>query len=54
MAVLGEKGAWMLKYGFGTPQKALNKILHGGRYPDVIICANFGEDRLRGLGVRGG
>jgi len=22
--------------------------------PDVITCANFGEDRLRGLGVAGG
>jgi len=22
--------------------------------PDVIACANFGEDRLRGLGVAGG
>jgi len=25
----------------------LNKILHGGKHP----YANFGEDRLRGLGV---
>jgi len=22
--------------------------------PDIITCANFGEDRLRGLGVAGG
>jgi len=29
----------------------LNKILQGGRYPDVI--ANFSEDRLRGLEVAG-
>ena len=21
--------------------------------PDIITCANFGEDRLRGLGVAG-
>jgi len=32
----------------------LNKILYGGRYPDVITSANFGEDRLIGLGVAGG
>ena len=31
----------------------LNKILHGGRYPDIITYANFGEARLRGLGVAG-
>ena len=30
-----------------------NKILQGGRYPDVITYPNFGEDRLRGLGVAG-
>ena len=22
--------------------------------PDIITCANFGEDRIRGLGVAGG
>ena len=36
-----------------NPLSVLNKILHGG-IPDVITSANFGEDRLRGLGVAGG
>jgi len=31
----------------------LNKILQGGRIPDVITYANFGDDQLRGLGVAG-
>jgi len=37
-----------------NPLSDLNKILHGGRYPDVITYTNFGEDRLRSLGVAGG
>jgi len=37
-----------------NPLSDLNKILHGGRHPRVIICANFSEDRLRGLGVARG
>jgi len=36
-----------------TPLSDLNKILHGGTYPDVITYTNFGEDRLRSLGVAG-
>ena len=35
------------------PLSDLNKLLQDGRYPDVITCANFGEDWLRGLGVAG-
>jgi len=31
-----------------NPISDLNKILHGVRYPDVITCANFGEDRSGG------
>jgi len=37
-----------------NPLSDLNKILRGGRYPDLITTANFGEDQLRGLGVAGG
>ena len=37
-----------------NPLSDLNKNLQGGRYPDVITYANFGEDRLRGLEVEGG
>ena len=37
-----------------NPLSDLNKILQGGRYPDVITYANFGDDRLRGLGMAGG
>ena len=37
-----------------NPLSDLSKILHGGRHPRVIICANFSEDRLRGLGVSRG
>ena len=37
-----------------NPLSDLNKILHSGGVPDVITCANFGEDWLRGLGVAGG
>ena len=36
-----------------NPLSDLNKILHMVDIPDVITCANFGEDRLRGLGVAG-
>ena len=36
-----------------NPLSDLNKILQGGRYPDVVTYANFGEDRLEGLGVAG-
>ena len=31
----------------------LDQIMQVGRHPDVINCANFSEDRLRGLGVAG-
>jgi len=34
-----------------NPLSDLNKILQGGSIPDLINYANFGEDRLRGLGV---
>jgi len=35
-----------------NPLSDLNKILHGGiDIPNVITYADFGEDRLRGLGV---
>jgi len=37
-----------------NPLSDLNKILRGGRYPRRNHSANFGEDRLRGLGVAGG
>jgi len=37
-----------------NPLSDLGQILQNGRYPDVITCATFGEDRLRGLGVAGG
>ena len=37
-----------------NPLSDLDKILQDGRYPDIITCANFGDDRLRGLGVAGG
>jgi len=37
-----------------NPLSDLNKILYGGRYPRLITYANFGDDRLRGLGVAGG
>ena len=39
-----------------NPLSDLNKILQDGRYPrrNHIGYANFGEDRLRGLGVAGG
>jgi len=37
-----------------NPLSDLNKILQGGRYPNVITYANFGEDWLRGLWVAGG
>ena len=37
-----------------NPVSDLDQILHGGRYPDVITRANFGEDRLWGFGVAGG
>ena len=36
-----------------NPLTDLNKILQGVGIPDVITCANFGDDRLRGLGVAG-
>jgi len=38
--------------GSETPWADLNKILHGF-IPDVITCANFGEHRLRALGLTG-
>jgi len=37
-----------------NPLSDLDKILQGGRYPDIITYANFGEDELRGLEVVGG
>jgi len=37
-----------------NPLSDLNKILQGGRYPNVVTYANFGEDWLRGLWVAGG
>ena len=36
-----------------NPLSDLNKVLQVVGIPDVIIYANFGEDRLRGLGVTG-
>jgi len=37
-----------------NPLSDLHKILQGGRNPDVITFANFGEDGLKGLGVMRG
>jgi len=37
-----------------NPLSDLNKVLQVVGIPDVIIYANFGEDRLRGLEVAGG
>jgi len=37
-----------------NPLSDLNKIWQVVDIPDVITPANFGEDRLRGLGVAGG
>jgi len=36
-----------------NPLSDLNKILRVVDIPDVITYANFGEDRLRGLGGGG-
>ena len=36
-----------------NPLSDLNKILHVVGILDVITYANFGDDRLRGLGVAG-
>jgi len=36
-----------------NPLSDLDKILQAARAPDAIIYANFGDDRLRGLGVEG-
>ena len=36
-----------------NPLSDLDKIFQTDRYPDVITYADFGEDRLRGLGVAG-
>ena len=36
-----------------NPLSDLDQILHSGRYPDAITYANYGENRLRGLGVMG-
>jgi len=33
-----------------NPLSDLDKISQDGRYPDIITYANFGDDRLRGLG----
>jgi len=37
-----------------NPLSDLNKILHVVDIPDIITSANFGEDRLRGLGMARG
>jgi len=34
-----------------TPKPIWIKILHGGRYPDVVTYTNFGDHRLRGFWV---
>jgi len=36
-----------------NPLSDMNKILQGGRYPDIITYADFGEDQLEDLGVAG-
>ena len=36
------------------PWTDLHQILHGGRIPDVITCAKFYDNRLRGFGSTGG
>jgi len=36
-----------------NPLFDLDQILQSGRHPDVITCANCGENRLRGLGLAG-
>jgi len=40
--------------GNKTPYPIWIKFCMVVAIPDVITCANFGEDRLRGLGVAGG
>jgi len=35
------------------PLSDLNEILQVVDVPDIITCANFGDDRLRGVGVAG-
>jgi len=37
-----------------NPLSDLKKLCVVVDIPDVITCTNFGEDRLRGLGVAGG
>ena len=33
------------------PPTDQDKILQGGRHPDIITCENFGDDRLMSLGL---
>jgi len=37
-----------------NPLSDLNKILHSGGIPDVITCANFGEESVKAFSGSGG
>jgi len=40
--------------GKALRQRIFTKFCISGDMPDVIICANFGSEKLRGLGYTGG
>ena len=50
-----QKGcAWSCMHRNETPYPVYIKFCMVVGFPDVIMCANFGEDRLRGFWVAGG